>query len=64
MEIDNLIEFLLQYQGKGMKITELKQWNKYGDRNSIILDNDTKLVIHENPYDEKEISMWINLSEK
>lgn len=63
MDIDKLIEFLLQYQGQGLKITEMKQWNKHGDKNSIVLNYNTELVLHENPYDEKEISMWINNNE-
>lgn len=63
MDIDKLIEFLQQYQGQGLKITEMKQWNKHGNNNSIILDDDTELVIHENPYDKKEMSMWVNIVE-
>lgn len=59
MEVDKLIDFLLQYQGQGLKLKEIKQWYRNGERNSITFDDKTELNIHKNPYDEKEISMWV-----
>jgi hypothetical protein len=59
MDIDKLIEFLLQYQGKNLKLTEMKQWCKNGNCNSISLNNKTELKIHKHSYNDKEIFMWV-----